>query len=132
MSVNKQREQVQKVQVCFIVAVDKLITHATGNAEASLSLMRCFFLLAIREKSTNEKQTQREATEQSVDSVQVQICYNLHYDTPGLQFISTAVTKLQVCYSSVLAPTHSAPPAPSSLTSGAESQPSVGFVPPTI
>lgn len=43
----------------FIVAVDKLITHATGDAAASISLIY-FFLLAIREKSTNEKENQRE------------------------------------------------------------------------
>lgn len=43
---NKQGKQVQEVQVCFIVAVDKLITHATGNAEASLSLICSFFFIS--------------------------------------------------------------------------------------
>lgn len=63
----------------FIVAVDKLITHATGDAAASLSLIYIyiFLLLAIREKSTNEKENQRE--EKQPDNLS--ILYRLKYAT---------------------------------------------------
>lgn len=112
---NKQREQVQKVQVCFIVAVDKLITHATGNAEASLSLMRCscsccwFFF--FYQQSERSQQMKNKTRGKQLNNLQIlyrfkyaTICTMIHLDYSPLVQQSQ---KLQVCHSSVLAPTHS-------------------------
>lgn len=56
---DKLGEQVQEV-IGFIVAVDKLITHATGDAAASLSLIYIFFYYQQSERSQQKKKKTRE------------------------------------------------------------------------